>query len=126
MINNVGRQESTYPSQSFPSRLGKFFSSEQGISLISVLVVLLLWFVNAAQSLGASGWQVLTYVIFPSYVPDLFTGLRVAIGVAYSTLVAAESCRSKVGFNGRTFWGIGCHDSRIDANSFKGNLGTDA
>ncbi|MDZ4876606.1 MAG: putative aliphatic sulfonates transport permease protein SsuC [Chroococcidiopsis cubana SAG 39.79] len=35
--------------------------------------------------------SLLTYVIFPSCLPDLFTGLRVAIGVAYSTLVAAET-----------------------------------
>ncbi|MDZ4876602.1 MAG: hypothetical protein CLLPBCKN_006037 [Chroococcidiopsis cubana SAG 39.79] len=48
MVDNIGRQESTYPSQSFFSRLGRFFSSERGISLISVLVVLLLWFVSTS------------------------------------------------------------------------------
>lgn len=45
---------------------------------------------NGARSLGASGWQILLYVVFPSILPELFTGLRTAIGVAYSTLVAAE------------------------------------
>lgn len=45
---------------------------------------------NGARSLGASGWQIFAYVVFPSCLPDLFTGLRTAIGVAYSTLVAAE------------------------------------
>ncbi len=46
--------------------------------------------VNASLSLGASPWQVFTYVIFPSCLPDLFTGLRTAIGFTYTTLVAAE------------------------------------
>ncbi|MGI0491419.1 ABC transporter permease [Alkalinema pantanalense CENA528] len=46
--------------------------------------------INGARSLGASGWQLFAYVIFPSCLPEIFTGLRTAIGVAYSTLVAAE------------------------------------
>lgn len=46
--------------------------------------------VNASFSLGASSWQVFVYVIFPSCLPDLFTGLRTAIGFTYTTLVAAE------------------------------------
>ncbi len=46
--------------------------------------------INGAKSLGASGWQLFIYVIFPSCLPEIFTGLRTAIGVSYSTLVAAE------------------------------------
>jgi len=46
--------------------------------------------VNASLSLGASGWQVFCFVVFPSCLPDLFTGLRTSIGFAYTTLVAAE------------------------------------
>ncbi len=46
--------------------------------------------INASLSLGASSWQVFVYVIFPSCLPDLFTGLRTAIGFTYTTLVAAE------------------------------------
>jgi taurine transport system permease protein len=46
--------------------------------------------INGARSLGASGWQLFVYVIFPSCLPEIFTGLRTAIGVSYSTLVAAE------------------------------------
>jgi taurine transport system permease protein len=45
---------------------------------------------NGAKSLGASNWRLFAYVIFPSCLPDLLTGLRTAVGVAYSTLVAAE------------------------------------
>ena len=46
--------------------------------------------IDASLSLGASNWQLLVFVIFPSCLPDLFTGLRTAIGFAYTTLVAAE------------------------------------
>ena len=46
--------------------------------------------INGARSLGASGWQLFLHVIFPSCLPEIFTGLRTAIGVSYSTLVAAE------------------------------------
>ncbi|HXG04600.1 MAG TPA: ABC transporter permease subunit [Candidatus Binatia bacterium] len=46
--------------------------------------------VQAAQSLGAKPWQVFRHVIFPSCLPDIFTGMRVSIGFTYTTLVAAE------------------------------------
>ncbi|MDF2504986.1 ABC transporter permease subunit [Clostridium sp.] len=46
--------------------------------------------INGARSLGASTIRLFVYVIFPSCLPELLTGLRTAIGVAYSTLVAAE------------------------------------
>lgn len=46
--------------------------------------------VELAQNLGASRLQILRRVIFPSALPDIFTGMKVAIGVAWSTLVAAE------------------------------------
>ncbi len=36
------------------------------------------------------GWQVFVQVIFPSCLPELFTGLRTALGFMYTTLVAAE------------------------------------
>jgi taurine transport system permease protein len=46
--------------------------------------------VQAAQSLGARGWQTFLYVIFPSALPLIFTGARIALAVAFSTVVAAE------------------------------------
>lgn len=46
--------------------------------------------INGARSLGASNFRLFIYVIFPSCLPEMLTGLRTAIGVAYSTLVAAE------------------------------------
>ena len=44
----------------------------------------------AAQSLGANRDQIAWLVIFPSALPDILTGLRIALGVGWSTLVAAE------------------------------------
>lgn len=46
--------------------------------------------VRAAYSLGASKRQVLLKVLLPNALPELFTGLRVSLGVAWGTLVAAE------------------------------------
>lgn len=45
---------------------------------------------RAAQCLGASRAQVLRHVILPSALPDILTGLRIGLGVGWSTLVAAE------------------------------------
>lgn len=46
--------------------------------------------VDTALTLGATPRQVMTHVVFPSCLPDIFTGLRVGIGFAYTTLVSAE------------------------------------
>ncbi|MBY0050321.1 ABC transporter permease subunit, partial [Brevibacillus agri] len=42
------------------------------------------------HELHRSWWKVFVYIIFPSCLPDIITGLRTAIGVTYATLVAAE------------------------------------
>ncbi|NNE73353.1 MAG: ABC transporter permease [Acidimicrobiales bacterium] len=46
--------------------------------------------VRAAYSLGASKRQILSRVILPNALPELFTAARVAVGVSWGTLVAAE------------------------------------
>lgn len=45
---------------------------------------------RAAQSLGASRWQLLWLVILPGALPEILTGLRIGLGVGWSTLAAAE------------------------------------
>lgn len=45
---------------------------------------------RAALSLGASKRQVLQYVILPTALPHIITGIRIGLGVGWSTLVAAE------------------------------------
>lgn len=56
--------------------------------------------VNAARSLGASKRQVLTEVVLPSSVPSILTGIRIALGAGWTTLVAAElvAATSGIGF----------------------------
>ncbi|NRB34044.1 MAG: ABC transporter permease subunit [Rhodobacteraceae bacterium] len=53
--------------------------------------------VHAAYSLGASKWQVMRYVIVPNSLPELFTGARVAMGVCWGTVVAAELVAAEQG-----------------------------
>ena len=46
--------------------------------------------VNAALSLGATRWQLFKDIVLPSALPEILTGIRIALGVGWSTLVAAE------------------------------------
>jgi NitT/TauT family transport system permease protein len=48
-----------------------------------------LW-IKVARSLGAGEGQLLRRVIIPAVVPDILTGLRLAIGLAWVVLVPAE------------------------------------
>ena len=53
--------------------------------------------VHAAYSLGASKWQILRYVILPNALPEIFTGVRTAMGVCWATVIAAELVAANVG-----------------------------
>ncbi|WP_260515505.1 taurine ABC transporter permease TauC [Serratia fonticola] len=46
--------------------------------------------IRAAQALGANRWQLLSFVVLPSALPEILTGIRIGLGVGWSTLVAAE------------------------------------
>ena len=59
--------------------------------------------VHAAYSLGASKAQVLRYVILPNALPEIFIGMRVALGVCWGTLVAAELLGAQEGI-GQMIW----------------------
>ena len=56
----------------------------EGISQISPL------YIRVAQTLGATDAEIFRKVIIPLAVPHALTALRVALGVAWATLVAAE------------------------------------
>ena len=46
--------------------------------------------INAARSFGASEWQVFKSIVFPSTVPFLLTGLRIAVGRALVGVLVGE------------------------------------
>lgn len=45
---------------------------------------------RAAQSMGANRWQVFRFVVLPSALPQIMTGLRISMGAALTILVASE------------------------------------
>ncbi len=47
-------------------------------------------YLRAAQNFGVSGWRLWTRVIFPACLPQIITSLRIALGVAWLVVVAAE------------------------------------
>ncbi|MGW5492415.1 ABC transporter permease [Streptomyces olivaceoviridis] len=55
---------------------------------------------EAARALGASRWDVVKDVVLPSALPETLTGVRLAVGVAYSSLVAAELVNGLPGIGG--------------------------
>ncbi len=46
--------------------------------------------VEAAQTLGASNWLILTEVLLPASVPSLVAGVRVSAGLGWQSLIGAE------------------------------------
>jgi taurine transport system permease protein len=59
--------------------------------------------IQAARSLGAGEWQVFRYVVFPSALPLILTGARIALAVTFSTVVAAELMAAKDGLGWMLF-----------------------
>ena len=66
-------------------------SARAGVSGVAISKV------HAAYSLGASKWQLMRYVIVPNSLPEIFTGARVAMGVCWGTVVAAELVAAEKG-----------------------------
>jgi taurine transport system permease protein len=55
---------------------------------------------EAARALGASRRQTIRDVVVPSALPETFTGIRLAVGMAYSSVVAAELFNGIPGIGG--------------------------
>jgi ABC-type nitrate/sulfonate/bicarbonate transport system permease component len=53
--------------------------------------------IRVAQCLGATPLQLFFHTILPSALPEIFTGMRVGIGIAWSCLVAAELIAADAG-----------------------------
>lgn len=58
-------------------------------------------YLNVARVLNLSEWKVFTKILFPSVLPYMLTGVRLAIGVAWLVIVAAEMLTGGVGLG---FW----------------------
>jgi taurine transport system permease protein len=46
--------------------------------------------IEAAQTLGASHWRMITEVLLPASVPSIVAGLRISAGLGWQSLVGAE------------------------------------
>jgi len=66
-------------------------AARSGVAEVSITKI------HAAYSLGASKRQILTKVIVPNSLPQIFTGARVAMGVCWGTVVAAELVAAEKG-----------------------------
>ena len=53
--------------------------------------------IHAAYAMGASSRQIISHVILKAALPEIFTGMRIGIGVGWTTLVAAEMVASSRG-----------------------------
>jgi nitrate/nitrite transport system permease protein len=58
-------------------------------------------YLNVARVLDLSEWKVFTRILFPAVLPHVLTGVRLAIGVAWLVIVAAEMLTGGVGLG---FW----------------------
>ena len=67
------------------------------VSCVSAVLKIKEDYINIAYTVGANKWQVFIHVIFPACLPDMFTGLRTALGVGYTTLVSAEMVAASSG-----------------------------
>jgi nitrate/nitrite transport system permease protein len=58
-------------------------------------------YMNVARVLNLSEWKIMTKILFPSVLPYMLTGVRLAIGTAWLVIVAAEMLTGGVGIG---FW----------------------
>lgn len=59
-------------------------SAAQAVKSVDPVLIL------AARTLGGNSTQIFLHIILPGCLPGIFTGLRIAVGVTFSVLVAAE------------------------------------
>ncbi len=59
--------------------------------------------IHAARSMGASTLQLIRHVIIPSALPEILVGLRIGMGVGWTTLVAAEMVAADAGLGKMVF-----------------------
>jgi NitT/TauT family transport system permease protein len=60
-------------------------------------------YICAAKSLGASEWTIFWHVVLPAALPIIFTGLHIAISVAWLMVVAGEMIANQGGVGAMTW-----------------------
>lgn len=60
------------------------------VSAMAAVQNMQLVYLRAAQNFGLGGLQLFRRVIFPAALPQIITGIRIALGVAWLVVVAAE------------------------------------
>ena len=70
---------------------------------IGGVVAIPLDYIRAGKSLGANEWTLFWHVTLPAMLPSVFTGLNVAMGVAWLMVVAGEMIASKGGIGAMTW-----------------------
>lgn len=66
-------------------------ATEAGVRAVSVTAL------RAAAMMGASRWQQFRHVVVPATVPYMVTGMRIAMGRSFMTIVAAEMLGASTG-----------------------------
>ncbi|WP_132472486.1 ABC transporter permease [Rhodococcus sp. SMB37] len=101
-----------------------FPSSEQGIVFITFFAAFFPVVVSsihamdalpkvweeAARTMGADRWTILRYVVLPGAMPGIFSGLSVAMGVAWICVVSAEMISGQFGIGYYTWQAYGLLD----------------
>jgi taurine transport system permease protein len=70
------------------------------VATTAAVVAVQVSLVEAARALGASRRDVVRDIVIPSALPETFTGIRLAVGMAYSSVVAAELFNGIPGIGG--------------------------
>jgi NitT/TauT family transport system permease protein len=61
---------------------------------------------DAGRNYGATGWRLFRYVLFPSALPDIFTGMRIGLGLTLVLVIAVELTAAQEGL-GAFLWTAG-------------------
>jgi len=61
---------------------------------------------EAGKNYGATGWRLFRYVLFPSALPAIFTGMRIGLGLTLVLVIAVELTAAQAGL-GAFLWTAG-------------------
>lgn len=61
---------------------------------------------EAGKNYGATGWRLFRYVLFPSALPDILTGMRIGLGLTLVLVIAVELTAAQEGL-GAFLWTAG-------------------